>query len=168
MDDRKLLEAILEIFRTSRETYGYPRVHAALKTRHIVCGKHRVARIMRENGLKARMARRFKYHRHRHAFFEGIPNLLLDQPHASAPNQVWVGDVSYIRVRGKWSYIGIVMDHYTRQGDWLELLRTSRRSAGARGLADGGAHQPTRLNTIHLPLRPGLGVRQPGIPCRAR
>ena len=54
MDDRKLLEAILEIFRTSRETYGYPRVHAALKTRHIVCGKHRVARIMRENGLKAR------------------------------------------------------------------------------------------------------------------
>lgn len=115
MDDRKLLEEILEIFRASRETYGYPRVHAALKTRNIVCGRNRVARIMRENGLKARMARRFKYHRHRHAFFEGIPNLLLDQPHASAPNQVWVGDVSYIRVRGKWSYIGIVMDHYTRK-----------------------------------------------------
>ncbi len=115
MDDRKLLEEILEIFKTSRETYGYPRIHAALKSRHIVCGKHRVARIMRENGLKARMARRFKYHRHRDYLFAGTPNLLLNQPPASARNQVWVGDVSYIRVRGKWSYIGIVLDHYTRK-----------------------------------------------------
>ena len=148
MDDRKLLEAILEIFRASRETYGYPRVHAALKTRHIVCGKHRVARIMRENGLKARMARRFKYHRHRHAFFERASRTCYsDQPHASAPNQVWVGDVSYIHVRGKWSYI-IVVDHYTPQGDWLELLRTSRRSAGARGLAGGGAPSPPTEHTI--------------------
>lgn len=65
MDDRRLLAEILPIFRASRETYGYPRVHAALKARNIVCGKHRVARIMRENSLKARMARRFKFHRHR-------------------------------------------------------------------------------------------------------
>ena len=115
LEDRQLLGEILEIFRASRETYGYPRIHAALKVRHIVCGKHRVARIMRENGLKARMARRFKYHRHRDHLFAKTPNLLLDQPHASAPNQVWVGDVSYIRVRGKWSYIGIVLDHYTRK-----------------------------------------------------
>ena len=115
MDDRRLLAEILPIFRASRETYGYPRVHAALKARHIVCGRHRVARLMRENSLQAKMARRFKFHRHRHAFFEGIPNLLLNQPAASAPNQVWVGDVSYIRVRKQWSYLAIVMDHYTRR-----------------------------------------------------
>ena len=65
LEDRQLLAEILEIYKASRETYGYPRIHAALKARNIVCGKHRVARIMRENGLKARMARRFKYHRHR-------------------------------------------------------------------------------------------------------
>jgi putative transposase len=70
-----------------------------LKARGYVCGRHRVARIMRENGLQAKMARRFKYHRHRDWLFAKTPNLLLDQPHASAPNQVWVGDVSYIRVR---------------------------------------------------------------------
>jgi putative transposase len=115
MNDGRLLAEILPIFRASRETYGYPRIHAALKAQGILCGRHRVARIMRENGLKARMARRFKYHRHRDYLFAGTPNLLLDQPQAVAPNQVWVGDVSYIRVRGKWSYIAIVMDHYTRK-----------------------------------------------------
>jgi len=115
LEDRQLLAEILEIYKASRETYGYPRIHAALKARNIVCGKHRVARIMRENGLKARMARRFKYHRHRDWLFAKTPNLLLDRPRATAPNQVWVGDVSYIRVRRKWSYIAIVMDHYTRK-----------------------------------------------------
>jgi transposase InsO family protein len=115
LGDQRLLPVIQEIFKESRETYGYPRVHADLKARHIVCGRHRVARLMRENGLKARMARRFTYHRHRDWLFAKTPNLLLDQPHASAPNQVWVGDVSYIRVRGKWSYLAIVMDHYSRK-----------------------------------------------------
>ncbi len=106
---------IHEVFKTSRETYGYPRVHAALKARGLVCGRHRVARIMRENGLKARMARRFKCHRHRDWLFEQTPNLLLDRPKATAPNQVWVGDVSYIRVGKQWSYLAIVMDHCTRK-----------------------------------------------------
>lgn len=113
--DQRLLPVMHKIFKESRETYGYPRVHAALKAQGIVCGKHRVARLMRENGLKARMARRFKDHRHRDWLFVKTPNLLLDQPHATAPNQVWVGDVSYIRVRKKWSYIAIIMDHYTRK-----------------------------------------------------
>ena len=111
----QLLPVVQQIFTASRETYGYPRIHAALKTAGIHCGRHRIARIMRENGLKARMARRFKYHRHRDYLFAETPNLLLDLPPVTAPNQVWVGDVSYIRVRGKWSYIAIVMDHYTRK-----------------------------------------------------
>lgn len=114
-EDRRLLTLIRSIFKASRETYGYPRIHAALQAQGVVCGRHRVARIMRENGLKARMARRFKYHRHRHLFFEGVPNLLLDSALVSAPNQIWVGDVSYIDVRGRWAYIAIVMDQHTRR-----------------------------------------------------
>lgn len=115
LDDQRLLPVMRKIFKASRETYGYPRVHAALQAQGIVCGRHRVARIMRENGLKAKMARRFRCHRHRDWLFEQTPNLLLDQPPAIAPNQVWVGDVSYIRVRKQWSYLAIVMDPYTRK-----------------------------------------------------
>jgi transposase InsO family protein len=115
LEDQALLPVIQAIFQDSRETYGYPRVHADLKARSIVCGRHRVARLMRENGLKAKMARRFKYHRHRDWLFAETPNLLLEQPKVCAPNQVWVGDVSYIRVRKQWTYLAIVMDHYTRK-----------------------------------------------------
>ena len=115
LDDTKLLPTLRQIFKESRETYGYPRVHAALKARGVVCGRNRVARLMRETGLQAKMARRFKYHRHRDWLFAKTPNLLLDRPPATAANQVWVGDVSYIRVRKQWSYIAIVMDHYTRK-----------------------------------------------------
>lgn len=114
-DDLRLLTTIRAIFKTSRETYGSPRIHATLKAQGLVCGRHRVARIMRENGLKACMARRFKYHRHRDHLFASTPNLLLDQPRPCAPNQVWIGDVSYIRVRTRWSYMAIVMDYYTRR-----------------------------------------------------
>ncbi len=93
LDDQRLLPVMYQIFKESRETYGYPRVHAALKARNIVCGRNRVARIMRENGLKARMARRFKYHRHRDwlfarmsfplfSVFQGAAIMLPDSAHA--------------------------------------------------------------------------------------
>ena len=150
LDDRKLLEVILEIFRASRETYGYPRVQAALKARHIICGKHRVARIMRENGLQARMARRFKYHRHRDHLFAKTPNLLLDQPAATAANQVWVGDVSYIRVRKRWTYIAIVLDHYTRKVlGWSFSERHDAALAREALLMATQTHSPTEHTIFH-------------------
>jgi transposase InsO family protein len=155
MEDRELLRMMQEIFRTSRETYGYPRIHAALKARNIVCGKHRVARIMRENGLQARMARRFKYHRHRDYLFAGTPNLLLDRPQASAPNQVWVGDVSYIRVRGKWSYIAIVMDHYTRRilGWSFSARHDASLTREALLMAAQTAHPTSRRSSTRIRAR---------------
>lgn len=113
-DDGQLLAMIIKIHQASREAYGYPRIHAALKTEGVVCGRNRVARIMRENGIKARMARRFRCHRHLHYLFE-TPNLLLDRPPVRKANRVWVGDVSYIRVNKGWSYVCTVMDQYTRK-----------------------------------------------------
>lgn len=115
MDERHLLDTILAVHAMSRETYGYPRIHAALKAKGIRCGRHRVARIMRENGIKAKMARRFRCHQHKHHLFTGTTNLLLNRPVPTKPNQVWVGDVSYIRVHQCWTYICTVMDKYTRK-----------------------------------------------------
>lgn len=70
---------------------------------------------MRENGIAARMARRFKRHSHRHELFRSSTNLLLNRDPTTAANQVWVGDITYIRVAGKWSYLSTVMDRHTRQ-----------------------------------------------------
>ena len=81
----------------------------------IKCGRNRVARLMRENGIVAKMARRFKKHLHKHEQYRSTTNLLLDREPTSAKNQVWVGDVTFIRVGGKWSYLSTVMDRHTRE-----------------------------------------------------
>ena len=70
---------------------------------------------MRENGIVARMARRFKRHKYKHELFRNTTNLLLDREPTSAKNQVWVGDVTFIRVGTQWSYLSTVMDRHTRE-----------------------------------------------------
>lgn len=115
MDNESLLEQIKEVHEESRQTYGYPRVHAALKQQGIVCGRHRVARIMRENGIMGKKARRFKRHAHRHQRMWDSKNLLLSREEVTARNQVWVGDITFIRVGRQWSYLSVVMDLYSRE-----------------------------------------------------
>ena len=90
-------------------------MHKELNRRDIPCGQNRVAAIMRDYGIKARMARRFKRHSHRHHLFRGTTNLLLDRDPVKKPNEVWVCDVTYIRVKQHWNYLCTVMDLYTRK-----------------------------------------------------
>lgn len=106
---------IKQIHKASQERYGYPRVHAALRHQGIHCGRHRVARIMRENGLVGKKALKFKRHRHRHHLQWDSKNLLLEHGPVTQKNQVWVGDVTFIRVGKDWSYLSVVMDRFTRK-----------------------------------------------------
>lgn len=115
LDNNVLLEKIVRIHQASRETYGYPRVHAVLKRQGETCGRHRVARLMRDYGIKARMARRFKKHSHRHHLMKAPQNLLLGRKPVKQANEVWVCDVTYIRVGKEWNYLCTVMDLYTRK-----------------------------------------------------
>lgn len=111
----RLLERIQEVHNASKNTYGYPRVHLALKGEGIICGRNRIARLMRENSIVAKMARKFKRHTHKHVLFRDSSNLLLDKAPETAINQVWVGDITYIRVGAKWAYLSTVMDRYSRE-----------------------------------------------------
>lgn len=115
VDNEVLLEEIKLVHEASRGIYGYPRVHAALNHQGIVCGKHRVARIMRENGIKGKKSIRFKKHSHKHHFAQTSKNLLLDREPVTASNQVWVGDMTYVQVGKQWNYLSVVMDLFTRK-----------------------------------------------------
>ncbi len=84
IEDDNLLGKIMKVHRESREVYGYPSVHEALKTEGVICGRNRVSRLMRKNGIAARIARRFKRHSHRHELFRGTTNLLLDREPVTA------------------------------------------------------------------------------------
>ncbi len=121
----------------SRETYGYPRVHAELKRQGITCGKHRVARLMRENGIMGKKARRFKCHRHKHHIYDASQNLLLKRDAVTATNQVWVGDITFVRVGKAWTYLSVVMDLFSRKiiGWTFEKHRSAELVSESLGMA---------------------------------
>jgi putative transposase len=102
-------------FATSNQTYGAPRMHAELCEEGLSVGRHRVARLMRENGLKAHQKRRFKKttdscHDCPIAFN------ILDQNFAcDGPDQKWGADIGYIWTAEGWLYLAIVLDLYSRR-----------------------------------------------------
>jgi len=112
--DRRVLDTIRELFERSRGTYGSPRIHRALSAAGQRVSRRRVERLMREAGLRARAARLYRRIPGLHGFFTSIPNRQLDRL-ATAPDQVWVGDITYLKVAGAWRYLAVVMDRYSRR-----------------------------------------------------
>jgi hypothetical protein len=96
--DRELGSRIRRLHEDSRGTYGSPRVYQALRREGIRVGEKRVARLMREARLKARIARVYRRQPGLHRFFAKTPNLRLNQPPPPRIDQVWVGDITYLRV----------------------------------------------------------------------
>jgi putative transposase len=112
--DRTLLDAIRALFARSNGTYGSPRIHRALRAVGVRVSRRRVGRLMREAGLCARTARLYRRIPGLHRFFTSLPNRQLDRL-ATAPDQVWVGDITYLKVGGTWRYLAVVMDRYSRR-----------------------------------------------------
>lgn len=111
-----LLTAIEETFRESRETYGSPRIFEALKAKGVACSENRVARLMRRKGLVSVRRRKFRPCTtdadHAHPIAE---NLLEQDFTASAPNQRWVGDITYIETGQGWLYMAVIIDLFSRR-----------------------------------------------------
>ncbi len=112
--DRSLLNLIRTLFESSRGTYGSPRIHQALQAAGTRVSRRRVERLMREAGLRARAMKLYRRIPGLHGFFTGIPNRQLDRL-AAEPDQVWVGDITYVKVAGAWRYLAVVMDRYSRR-----------------------------------------------------
>ena len=116
--DAELGERIARIHDESRGTYGAPRVHQELRHQGIVCGHKRVARLMSLGGLAGRFKRRFK---RTTVADPAAQDLAPDRvqrgflPDSLALNQVWVGDISYLRTWEGWSYLATVIDLASRR-----------------------------------------------------
>lgn len=113
-ENRRLEIKIRSLQRASRHTYGSPRIHAALRDVGESCGRHRIARIMRNSGIRAKTVRRFKAttnSKHRHPV---AMNRLAQDFTAARINQRWVSDISYIPTAEGWLYLAVVLDLYSR------------------------------------------------------
>ena len=114
-DDMVMLAHIRSEFATSNETYGSPRMHAELKESGLAIGLHRVARLMSENGLKARQKTRFKKTTDSDHGGPVASNILDQDFTAEAPDQKWGVDISYVWTAEGWLYLEIVLDLFSRK-----------------------------------------------------
>jgi putative transposase len=114
--NRALLDEIQRLHAAHRGRYGAPRIHAALRARGYAASRGRVERLMRHQGVRATMPRRFRLcttdSRHD---LPVAPNRLDQKFAAERPNQVWLADISYVPTSEGWLYLAVVLDLFTRK-----------------------------------------------------
>jgi putative transposase len=110
-----LLAAIRRAHEASRQTYGSPRLHAALKQQGWPIGRNRVARLMQSQGLVGKMPRRKRpVTTQRAPGASAAPNLLAQDFATSRPDETWLADITYIDTAEGWLYLALVMDLFSR------------------------------------------------------
>ena len=110
-----LLEHIRTVHRQHRQAYGALKTWRHLNSMGVVCGKHRVAKLRKLAGIEAQRKRRFRLTVEHHHTRQAAPDLLQRQFNASAPNLVWVGDMTFIRTRQGWLHLVVLLDLFSRK-----------------------------------------------------
>jgi len=149
-EDAQLRGLIRRSFEQSRKTYGSPRVRLDLQDVGHRCGKNRVNRLMREQGLRPKQKRRFRPRttesRHDHRIAE---NWLAKVPAPDRPGMIWQSDFTYIETNEGWLYLAFTLDacsrrclaHHCREDMSAELTLTT--------LSGAARHQRPLAGLIH-------------------
>ena len=113
--DQELLIAIRRVHLEHRQRYGAVKTWRRLNQTGTTCGKHRVARLRREHGIEANRRSRQRLTIEHHKTAAPAPDLLQQRFQAEAPNQVWSGDMTFIRTREGWLHLAVLVDVYSRK-----------------------------------------------------
>ncbi len=114
IEDARLLTLIKDFHQDSGGAYGSPRVFLDLRDSGEICGRHRVARVMKQGKIKAiRSYKRPRYVSGKPSLL--APNVLQREFTVDQPDQVWVTDITYIRTWRGFLYLTVVMDLYSRK-----------------------------------------------------
>ncbi len=140
---------VREVHRRSREIYGSPRIYAELRDEGKGWGRHRVARIMREEGLRARCARRFRWIATKHEELPASPDLLRRTFAASSPNQIWAGDFTIIRTGEGWLHLAMLLDLFSRKVVGWATSANPRQELALEALRMAIAQRQPRPGLIH-------------------
>lgn len=117
----ELLQAIREVHDSSKQRFGAYKVYRKLRQLGWQCGRHRVARLMRQNGLQSRRVARFKVTTRAQHNLSVAPNVLNREFTAAQPNTKWVSDITFVPTREGWLYptgtfsLAVVLDLFSRR-----------------------------------------------------
>ncbi len=114
-EDRRLKVMIRSVFKESRETYGSPRIHDELRDQGVRCSRKRVARLLNEEGLRPKKARRFRRTTIAAPEHPKAENVLDRQFSVKSPDSVWAGDITYLWTREGWLYLAVMLDLFSRR-----------------------------------------------------
>jgi len=113
--DEQLLTSVQRIFAANRGRYGAPRVRRELLREGVGIGRKRVARLMREAGLRAKSRRKYKPTTDSNHSLPVAPNLLARDFRTERPDVAWVSDITYLWTRQGWLYLAVILDLYSRR-----------------------------------------------------
>jgi transposase InsO family protein len=158
--DRRLRARIRVIYEEAKGRYGSPRVYQELRALGLPCGKHRTARLMRAEGLRAKSARRFRVTTQSEHAHPAVPNVLARDfavpeptPAAAAAAPVWMADITYLPTGEGWLYLAVILERDGRRVvGWAlrphlgqELALSALEMALEHGRpAGGGVHHSDR------------------------
>jgi len=115
LEDEAIAEQVREVHRETKGIYGSPRIYRALRKRGESWGRHRIARIMQEEGLQARCMKQFHWISTTRGEYPAAPDLLERKFNAPKRDRVWVGDITQIRTGEGWLYLAMLMDLHSRK-----------------------------------------------------
>jgi transposase InsO family protein len=174
--DQRLRVEIRAAHAASRRRYGTPKIHDELRTKGIRCGKKRVARLMRAEGLRSKRAKAFKVTTHSAHAWPVAPNLLARQFAPALHNErdrVWAADITYLQTAEGWLYLAVILDVASRRVvgwcadyrlDQSLTLRALQRALRRRQPRTGLIHHSDR-GTQYASAAYQLVLAQSGIKC---
>ena len=153
IENERLKKKIKNIHESNRKVYGSPRVYNELKKQGERCSRRRVAKLMRAEGIQAKMRKKWKKTTCVDNRMEPSANYLDQNFIIEEPNKVWVSDITYIWTEEGWLYVSIVMDLFSRKivglsmGERLQtdlVSKALKQAIFRRGLKGGLMHHSDR------------------------
>jgi putative transposase len=146
--DQRLLEQIRTFHRASRGTYGAPRIQRDLREVGVRVSRKRIARLLKGAGLRGVSRRKWITTTVRMPHARPAPDLVRRQFTATAPNQLWVADITYVPTASATLYLAVVLDVWSRRiVGWA--MDTHLRTALVLGALDMAILQRRPVNVIH-------------------
>ena len=147
-ENNELIDLIKEVYREGKCMYGSPRISGRLKNSGIKCSRKRVAKLMRKEGIAAKMRKSWKKTT-KQGKRKGAKNLLSQKFKVDEPNHTWVSDITYIRTKEGWLYLTAVIDLFSRRVVGISMGDRLETSLVERALNQALYHRSPQKGLIH-------------------